>query len=98
MSALPIRLRLTLPYAVGMALVLAAMGLFVYVRVADTLLRDVDQNLRAQAAESAARVAEGESVLDPGAVADARDSPAPEPERGGPGVDIAGSRPAPPRT
>src|SRR5512132_1193893 len=48
-----------------MALVLAAMGLFVYVRVADTLLRDVDQNLRAQAAESAARVAEGESVLDP---------------------------------
>jgi signal transduction histidine kinase len=48
-----------------MALVLAAMGLFVYVRVADTLLRDVDQNLRAQAAESAARVADGESVLDP---------------------------------
>ena len=65
MSALPIRLRLTLPYAVGMAFVLAAMGLFVYTRVADTLLRDVDQNLRAQAAESAARVAEGESVLDP---------------------------------
>ena len=65
MSRLPIRLRLTLPYAVGMAIVLAAMGVFVYVRVADTLLRDVDQNLRAQAAESSARVAEGESVLDP---------------------------------
>ena len=65
MSRLPIRLRLTLPYAVVMAFVLAAMGLFVYVRVADTLLRDVDQNLRAQAAESAARVADGESVLDP---------------------------------
>ena len=52
MSRLPIRLRLTLPYAVVMVFVLAAMGLFVYVRVADTLLKDVDQNLRAQAAES----------------------------------------------
>jgi signal transduction histidine kinase len=64
MNRLPIRLRLTLPYALGIAIVLAAIGLLVYVRVGDALLRDVDQNLRAQAAESAARIAHGESALD----------------------------------
>ena len=38
MSRLPIRLRLTLPFALVMAVVLAAMGFFVYVRVGGALL------------------------------------------------------------
>jgi len=52
-SRLPIRLRLTLPFAVGMAIVLAAMGFFIYDRVGSALLSSVDQNLRVQAAEIA---------------------------------------------
>jgi signal transduction histidine kinase len=50
-SRLPIRLRLTLPFAVGMAIVLAAMGFFIYARLGSALLSSVDQNLRVQAAE-----------------------------------------------
>ena len=38
MSRLPIRVRLTLPFAVGMAVVLAAAGFFIYVRVGGALL------------------------------------------------------------
>jgi signal transduction histidine kinase len=53
-SRLPIRLRLTLPFAVGMAIVLAAMGFFIYSRLGSALLSSVDQNLRVQAAEIAA--------------------------------------------
>lgn len=48
---LPIRVRLTLAFAVAMALVLAAVGLFVYRRVANELLATVDQTLIAQAKE-----------------------------------------------
>jgi signal transduction histidine kinase len=51
MSALPIRVRLTLGFALAMALVLAAVGLFVYHRVAKELLGTVDQTLVAQARE-----------------------------------------------
>ncbi|HYQ09737.1 MAG TPA: HAMP domain-containing sensor histidine kinase [Gaiellaceae bacterium] len=51
MSRLPIRVRLTLGFAAAMAIVLAAVGLFVYQRVADQLLRSVDQTLVAQARE-----------------------------------------------
>jgi two-component system, OmpR family, sensor kinase len=53
-SRIPIRLRLTLPFAVGMAIVLAAMGFFIYSRLGSALLSSVDQNLRVQAAEIAA--------------------------------------------
>jgi two-component system OmpR family sensor kinase len=53
-SRIPIRLRLTLPFAVGMAVVLAAMGFFIYTRLGSALLSSVDQNLRVQAAEIAA--------------------------------------------
>jgi len=52
-SRLPIRLRLTLPFAVGMAIVLAAIGFFIYSRLGNALLSSVDQNLRVQAAEIA---------------------------------------------
>ena len=51
MSALPIRVRLTLGFALAMALVLAAVGLFVYHRVASELLNTVDQTLVGQARE-----------------------------------------------
>ena len=53
MSRLPIRLRLTLPFAVGMAIVLAAVGFFIVRRVGDALLGSVDQSLRVQAEEVA---------------------------------------------
>ncbi len=51
MSRLPIRVRLTLGFAVAMAIVLAAVGLFVYERVAGELLGTVDQTLVAQAGD-----------------------------------------------
>ncbi len=51
MSRLPIRLRLTLAFAVAMAAVLAAVGIFVYERVASELLVSVDQALVGQARE-----------------------------------------------
>jgi two-component system, OmpR family, sensor kinase len=54
MSRLPIRVRLTLGFALAMAVVLAGVGLFVYERVASELLGTVDQTLVAQAGEEAA--------------------------------------------
>jgi two-component system OmpR family sensor kinase len=48
MSRLPIRWRLTLAFTLVMALVLAAMSFFVYVRVDDALLASLDQSLRSQ--------------------------------------------------
>ncbi|HET7568028.1 MAG TPA: HAMP domain-containing sensor histidine kinase [Gaiellaceae bacterium] len=53
MRQLPVRLRLTLAFAVAMAAVLAAVGLFVYHRVGNELLASVDQTLLAQAQEGA---------------------------------------------
>jgi signal transduction histidine kinase len=61
---LPIRLRLTLPFAAVIAIALVATGLFIYKRVGDTLLASTDQGLRGQAAEAVARVDRGLSVLD----------------------------------
>ena len=45
MRSLPIRVRLTLAFAVVMAAVLAGMGFFVYVRVGNALITSVDQSL-----------------------------------------------------
>jgi heavy metal sensor kinase len=64
MSSLPIRVRLTLPFAVAMALVLAATGAFVYVRVGSALLSSVDQTLRAQAGEAVPRLQHGKTLID----------------------------------
>jgi two-component system, OmpR family, sensor kinase len=50
-SRLPLRVRLTLGFAAAMAVVLAAVGLFVYERVARELLGTVDQTLVGQANE-----------------------------------------------
>ena len=54
MTQLPIRIRLTLGFALVMALVLAAVGLFVYQRVSNELLAGIDQTLVAQAREEMA--------------------------------------------
>jgi len=63
-GSLPLRVRLTLPFALAMAVVLAATGAFVYVRVGSALLTSVDQTLRAQAAEALPRLQQGKSLLD----------------------------------
>jgi heavy metal sensor kinase len=63
-AALPIRVRLTLPFAVTMALVLAALGGFVYVRVGSTLLASVDAGLRGQSKEADSRVRDEETLQD----------------------------------
>ncbi len=52
MSRIPIRLRLTLVFAIAMAAVLAGVGLLVYVRVGDALLSSVDQALHSQMSEA----------------------------------------------
>jgi two-component system OmpR family sensor kinase len=47
-SRLPIRLRLTLGFALAMAIVLSGVGVFVYQRVGNELLASVDQTLAGQ--------------------------------------------------
>jgi heavy metal sensor kinase len=64
MSRLPIRIRLTLPFALAMAAVLAALGAFLYLRVGSTLLHSTDQNLLAQATEATLRLDKGRPPLD----------------------------------
>jgi signal transduction histidine kinase len=61
---LPIRLRLMLPFALGMAIVLAATGFLIYHRVGATLLSSVDQSLLGQADEATHHVVQGRAVLD----------------------------------
>jgi signal transduction histidine kinase len=56
MSRLPIRVRVTLALAAVMALVLAAVGLFVYLRLESELSGSVDQGLRSRAGEVSALV------------------------------------------
>src|SRR5579871_5146850 len=63
MGRLTIRIRLTLPFAVAMALVLAALGAFIYVRVGSTLLHTTDGNLFAQATEATLRIDKGRPLL-----------------------------------
>ena len=65
MRALPIRLRLTLAFAVVMAAVLTGMGFFVYVRVGNALETSVDQALASQAREAAGHAHEGRNLVDP---------------------------------
>ena len=65
MRSLPIRVRLTLAFAVVMAAVLAGMGLFVYLRVGGALITSVDQSLNLQAREAASHASEGKHLVDP---------------------------------
>ncbi|HEY5057696.1 MAG TPA: ATP-binding protein [Gaiellaceae bacterium] len=64
MSRLPIRLRLTLTFALVMAAVLAATGGFVYVRVGDALLASVEITLRSQANEASTRGQNEHGIVD----------------------------------
>jgi heavy metal sensor kinase len=63
MSALPIRLRLTLAFATAMACVLAAMALFVFLRVGDALQSSIDADLRSQATETVSHLGRGRRPL-----------------------------------
>ena len=64
MNRLPIRVRLTLAFAVAMAAVLAGVGLLVHHRVANELLASVDQTLRSQSAEASARAGADRGLVD----------------------------------
>ncbi len=63
MSSLPIRIRLTLPFALAMSGVLVAMGVFVYFRVSNALLATIDTNLHAQMSESEGHLRDGGKEL-----------------------------------
>ncbi len=63
MSRLPIRLRLTLAFALAMAVVLGATGSFLYLRLGATLSRTIDQGLRTRAADVTALVQQSDSGL-----------------------------------
>lgn len=64
MRSLPIRLRLTLAFAAVMALVLSAMGFFVYARVGKALGASIDQALTSQVGEASRHAREGRNLLD----------------------------------
>jgi signal transduction histidine kinase len=64
MRSLPIRVRLTLPFALAMALMLGVTGVFIYLEVGRALLTSVDQTLRVQAADAAPRVERGRTPVD----------------------------------
>ena len=60
---LPIRLKLTLAFAVVMALVLSATGLFIYLRLGSDLDATVDQGLRTRAGDVQALIRQADSGL-----------------------------------
>jgi heavy metal sensor kinase len=64
MSRLPIRLRLTLAFVLAMAVVLAATGAFLYVRLGASLDEAIDESLQARTAELAPRVITGDPGLE----------------------------------
>jgi signal transduction histidine kinase len=64
-TRLPIRVRVTLAFAVAMAVVLAALGVFVYLGVGGALLASLDQTLGAQAIEASVRTHGEHALVDP---------------------------------
>ena len=62
MSRLPIRLRLTIFFAIAMAVVLAAVGVFLYARVASDLDRALNLELRSRAQDLSGLVLRGGSL------------------------------------
>jgi two-component system OmpR family sensor kinase len=60
MSRVPIRLRVTLAFALAMAVLLAALGYFVYVRFESEFSEQIDQGLRTHGDDVAALVAGGD--------------------------------------
>ncbi len=63
MSRLPIRLRVTAAFAVAMAVVLAASGLFLYLRLESHLAAALDRDLRLRAQDLAALVSQPHPAL-----------------------------------
>jgi signal transduction histidine kinase len=63
MGRLPIRIRLTLAFALVMAVVLAATGAFLYLRLASGLDRTIEQGLRTRAADITALVRQSDTGL-----------------------------------
>ena len=63
MSRIPIRVRVAAGFAVAMALVLAATGLFLYARLGDDLARALDQDLRLRGQDLSALVREPDRSL-----------------------------------
>jgi len=63
LAHVPIRMRLTLVFAVAMVVVLAAMGLFLYLRLGVALDRTIEQSLRSRADDVTALVHETSSGL-----------------------------------
>jgi two-component system OmpR family sensor kinase len=63
-TRLPIRVRLTLAFAVAMAVVLAGVGLLVYHRVGNELLASTDQTLRGQVEEAKHHLGEDRRLVD----------------------------------
>ena len=57
MSRIPIRLRVTLAFALASAVVLAALGYFIYARFDSELSEQIDQSLRSHGDDIAALVA-----------------------------------------
>jgi two-component system, OmpR family, sensor kinase len=72
MSRLPIRVRLTLAFALAMAAVLAATGAFLYLRLGSSLDDSIDERLQARAGELGAVVARGSTDVTDGADSDER--------------------------
>ena len=63
MGWLPIRIRLTLAFALVMAVVLAATGAFLYLRLASGLDRTIEQGLMTRAADITALVRQSDTGL-----------------------------------
>ncbi|MFH0915621.1 MAG: ATP-binding protein [bacterium] len=66
LALLPIRIRLTLVFALAMAIVLAAMGVFLYVGLGSALDEAIDASLRTRADDVAALILQSESGLQEG--------------------------------
>lgn len=63
LGRLPIRIRLTLAFTLVMALVLAAIGIFLYVRLGSGLANAIDQGLRARATDVSALAQQADTGL-----------------------------------
>ena len=63
LAQVPVRLRLTLAFAVVMAALLSATGLFLYLRLGSALDRTIDQSLRSRADDVAALIGQDDAGL-----------------------------------
>ena len=90
MSRAPIKLRVTLAFAAAMAVLLTALGLFIYLRHEQQLNEIIDQGLRSRADEVGALIARsGGGLRDPDAAVDREESFAQVLARDGEIVDTA---------